>query len=288
MALYVSSAFAQFFDNINLPGDHHEIARSRRDNVVSIMKGDFTILDSMTIGSIPKFTAVKGEADLDIMIVLHYGNHIKDKKPSQVLSAVRKTLSNYRTELRRNGQAVTLYYQTWPNVDIVPVAQNTSGGQLNHYLVPDMTSEQWLPSRPDIHAQKLTDRNGSFGIEFKKIIKMIKWWNKQHSDYMESYHIEVIAHKAFETKFDSFSWDLFRYFSIAAELAASPLWYEWSYADQYLQDRPTWRPEVVMRLERARDKARDAWYATYQANNDHARAIGLWRQIFGEKFPAYG
>lgn len=34
-------------------------------------------------------------------------------------------------------------------------------------------------------------------------------------------------------------------------------------------------------------KARHAWFQTYGLNNDHATAIEIWRQIFGEKFPHY-
>lgn len=288
MALLVPWAFSQFFDNINLTVDHHNIAKSRRERLVSVLSRDFEILDSMAIGSIPKYTAVRGEADLDVMIVLHYGKHVDGKKPSQVLASIRKPLAEYRTDLRRNGQAVTLYYETWPNVDIVPVARYMANDALQYYSVPDSVSETWIYSRPDLHAQALADRNKTYGAEFKKIIKMIKWWNKQHSDYLASYHIEVMALRSLIHTFEDFSWGILQYFDAAATLAASPLWHEWSYADQYLIDRPGWRPEAVKRLETARDKARAAWYATYGTNNEHAKAIGLWRQIFGEKFPAYG
>ena len=96
----------------------------------------------------------------------------------------------------------------------------------------------------------------NLGVEFKKIIKMIKWWNKQHSDYMESgIHIEVIGLYALTGFFDSFSWNVYKYFETAARVAQSPLWHELSFADQYLIDRPSWRPEVVKRLESVRDKA---------------------------------
>ena len=104
MPYTVQTAFAQFFDNINLTADHHEIAKSRRERLVSLLSKDFEVLDAIAIGSIPKYTAIQGEADLDVMVVLHYGKHIQGKNPSQVLSSVRKALAEYRTELRRNGQ----------------------------------------------------------------------------------------------------------------------------------------------------------------------------------------
>jgi hypothetical protein len=289
MAYTVPWAFDQFFGDINLPGDHRETASSRRDRIVSILKDDFSILDGFAIGSIPKFTAIKGYADLDIMIVLHYGKHIKDNLPSKVLSDVRKSLAKYRTDLRRNGQAVTLYYETWPNVDVVPVSRHVdTNDNLTHYSVPDMHKETWISSLPSRHAQNMTDRNSSYGPEFKKIVKMIKWWNKQHSDLMEAYHIEMLALRALQGKFTSYPWEVFSFFDKAVELSASLLWYDLSYADNYLIGRPTQRENILVRLKTARDKARSAWYATHGMNDDDEKAIGIWRQIFGDKFPSYG
>ena len=127
MAFTVEASFNAFFDAIDLAGDHRVTADSRRDAVVSLLKNDFEILESFATGSIPKFTALAGACDLDVMIVLHYGKHVKDKKPSEVLKSVREKLSKYRLGARRNGQAVTLSYTTWPNVDIVPVSRSEDG-----------------------------------------------------------------------------------------------------------------------------------------------------------------
>lgn len=289
MAYLVSTSFEQFFSNINLPGDHRDVANSRRDRIVSLLKKDFTVLEAFSIGSIPKFTAIKGYADLDVMVALHYANHIKDKRPSQVLSAVRKTLAEYRTDLRRNGQAVTLYYESWPNVDIVPVARFVDSlGNVDYYSVPDMNEETWISSNPTLHASNLAERNRTYGDQFKKIIKMMKWWNKQHSDYMEAYHIEVLALNALKGTFTTYPWEVYRFFDNAYDQCQSYLWYDLSFADNYLTGRPNQRQEILKRLATARDKARNAWYETYETNSNHEKAIGIWRQIFGDKFPNYG
>jgi tRNA nucleotidyltransferase (CCA-adding enzyme) len=89
MPYTVPVSFDKFRENIELAGDHREIAAARRDRIVSLLKSNLTILDAFPTGSIAKFTAVKGHADLDVMVVLHYGNHCKDKRPSEVLQTVR-------------------------------------------------------------------------------------------------------------------------------------------------------------------------------------------------------
>src|SRR5688572_2190486 len=122
MAYTVEAAFNEFYDAINLSGDHRSTANARKDALISLLSGKFDVLEAFGTGSIPRFTALKGRADVDVMVALHYGKHIKGKTPTQVLQDVREALA-YKTTVRKNGQAVTLYYDTWPNVDVVPVAR---------------------------------------------------------------------------------------------------------------------------------------------------------------------
>ena len=234
--IHCALLFDLFFDNINLTGDHHAVAAARRERVVSMLEKKFEILDSFRTGSISNYTAVKRHADLDVLLVLHWSKHIKDKKPSEVLGAVQSHLSEFRTG-RCNGQAVTLYYESWPDVDIVPVSRaDNADGSVNYYSVPDMNDEKWLISRPNKHSKALTDANGSFGDEFKKLVKMLKWWNHQHSALMKSYHIEVLALKIFGNKvFSSFPWDIFTFFDEASTLTESLLFDDYgNTVDEYL------------------------------------------------------
>lgn len=287
MAYTVDAAFNTFYEQINLSGDHRETANKRRERIVELLKNDFEILESFGTGSIPKFTALKGHADLDVMVALHYGKHIKDKKPSSVLQNVRNSLAEYRTGVRSNGQAVTLYYDTWPNVDIVPVSRVVDNNQnVTHYEVPNSNTEGWMPSRPKKHANTIEARSTVCGQNFRRIIKMIKHWNRIHSEYLTSYHIEVLALNIFHTNLDDLPWNIHMFFDNAANLVKSSLWYEVNYADAYLTD--TARAEAVKRLETAKAKSLTAWYATHGANNDHQSAITAWKQIFGDKYPAYG
>jgi hypothetical protein len=169
----------------------------------------------------------------------------------------------------------------------VPVSQVVNDdGAVNHYEVPDMNTESWLSSRPKKHSDLLSDKNNECGEMFKRIIKMIKWWNHQHSSLLQSFHIEVMAIKMFQGTLDDYSWQVFQYFDNAVRLASSSLWYEVGYADSYLDSET--RKDVLERLKTARDKARNAWSLTYRERNEHEKAIGIWRQIFGDKFPAYG
>jgi hypothetical protein len=285
MPYTVPVSFDKFRENIELGSTYRETAKKRRDRLVSLLENGFEILEAFPTGSVPRFTAVKGHADLDVIVVLHFGKHIKDKKPSQVLQNVRDVLGDYKTGVRRNGQAVTLYYDSWPNVDIVPVSVTyNDDSSVNHYNVPDMNTESWIDSQPRKHSSTLTERNKSCGENFKRLIKMMKWWNHQHSGLMQSFHIEVLALETFHGKMDDLPRDIYYFFKNAVDLTQNSLWYELDYVDEYLDYSK--RQEVVKRLEIARDWASDAW--SYVRNDNAEKAIEKYRQIFGSKFPTYG
>lgn len=292
MARTVKAAFEEFHNRINITGDHRETCRARKDALVTHMKKAMTILDSFQSGSIPKYTALKSISDLDVMVVLHFGKHCKDKKPSEVLATTRSSLSLYKTGARRNGQAVTVTYETWPNVDVVPVYRVTDNDTLLHYCIPDMNTETWIKAKPVLHANRIEELAGSRGPEFRKIVKMMKWWNQVNGNYLQSYHIEVLAVQHLSA-FSDWPWTVYQFIdkmhaAISTCFLPPCLLYDGSYADQYLtlSNRNT----VSAKLSAAKADALSAWYATTASNpyKSEEAAIGYWRRVFGERFPAYG
>ncbi len=287
MPYTVAVSFDNFYQNINLSGSHRDTANRRRDDIVSSLKKNFDVIESFATGSIPRYTALSGHADLDVIIALHYSKHIKDKKPSEVLQSVRDVLAEYKTNVRKNGQAVTLHYKTWPNVDIVPCSRVVDDdGNVTSYSIPDMNTEQWITSKPKRHTSNMTSRAGVCGQNFRRVITMMKHWNRKHGSYMQSYHIEALAMEIFSTSMGDITWDVHTFFDKSYELVNSNLWYEGAYVDSYL----SWdnRQEAKKRLETAKNKSLTAWHKTYNDNDDDKGAITIWRQIFGDKFPAYG
>jgi len=287
MPYSVASSFLQFYENINLDGDFRSTANTRRDDIVKKLSKDFTIVEAFSTGSIPKFTALKNSADVDIMVALHYGKHIKDKTPTQVLQTVRSSLAEWKTGSRRNGQAVTLSYVTGPNADIVPVSQVTdSQGAVLYYNVPDSNTDNWIPSKPKELATAIESKSSECGYMFRRLIKMMKHWSRNHSDYLQSYHIEVLALNTISGMQDDLTWNILQFWTEARKLLEGCLYYDTGLADDYL----SWpdRQEALKRFDTAISLAKSAWYLTYDKNNDEKGAIALWKQMFGDKFPSYG
>jgi hypothetical protein len=287
VAWLVDDAFEEFHTRINLPGNHRMTATNRKDWIVRRLNPCFNILDAFAMGSIPKYTALEGHADLDVMVVLHFGEHIKAKTPAQVLNDVRTMLGTGAGSVRRNGQAVTMRFESWPNVDVVP-ASVTYADELkktvDHYNIPDMHRGVWLPTRPRKHAKAIEAAASFNGPQFRQVIKMIKDWNRRQPVRLQSYHIEVIALKMLGG-FDDYAWDVYQWFETAQEHIWSCV-YEGEDITDYLAVGE--RAVVLDQLKRAEKLAGDAWHFTYNGRGRHKEAIACLRQLFGQRFPTYG
>jgi hypothetical protein len=283
----VDASFDRFHEAINLVGDYRNTAKARRERVVSLLSRRFEVEDAFVTGSIPRLTALRGETALDVMVVLHYSRHIQDRTPTQVLDSIRDALAAYRTATRRNGQAVTLYFENWPNVAIVPVSRTLQAdGTVSHYNVPDSASDTWIPSRPQRLATAIDAKAAECGPNFRRIVQLIKHWNRTQGDCLASYHIEVLALHVCNGRLDSLPWHVHEFFHEGRRLLEGPLWYDTGYVDDYLGRAE--RLEVRRRFDVAIGRSRDAWFRTYAPNADHRGAIELWRKVFGDAFPAYG
>ncbi len=238
------------------------------------------------MGSIPRFTALKDHADLDVILVLNYGKHIKDKKPSAVLSAVKSALGSGAGSVRRNGQAVTMKFLSWPDVDVVPASRVVNeDGSFSHYNIPDMNREEWLKTDPGQHSRQMIDAASKRGANFRRVVKMMKDWNRRQSISIQSYHLEVIALQMDDVSWDDESWAVYQWF-VKAENSLNYLWHEGKDVAEYLSwDRAV---RAKSQIVEAKNQAFTAWYKTAAGKTDHREAIRIWRSIFGNRFPTYG
>lgn len=287
MAYTVGYAFAGFLDRIAIKGPLMDTANTRRDRIVELLGSTFDILHAFPTGSLVRGTALKRHADVDVMVVLHYSKHIANQTPKQVLEDVRAQLSSYNARLvRKNGQAVTLYFTTGPNVDIVPAKKVLNGESFSHYEIPDANRGTWIETNPHIHDAAMSRAS----LNRRQLIQMAKTWNHSHSEYLQSFHVEVLALLCDYVSDTDWPWTVFQFFDTALKsLDSYALWHPnggHGSVDAYLSYSD--RQEARARLERARDLARQAWYAVYPPSTDDAGAIGTYRTIFGGDFPAYG
>jgi hypothetical protein len=169
MAWTTEGAFGDFYGEINLPGDHHGIANVLRDWVLQRLRNNgMRVLEAVPFGSIPRFTALTEHADVDVLAVLHYTKHIEDRKRSEVLLNVKNMRGTGQAgKGRRNGQAVTVTFQSWPNIDVVPASRIAKDGVVTGYEIPDMNREVWLPTNPPQHSRDISTPVSHRGPRFR-------------------------------------------------------------------------------------------------------------------------
>jgi hypothetical protein len=276
-------SFDKFIENISVSGSQSETANSRSQSIVNLLDKEFTILEAFPLGSLVSATSLKGYADADVMLVLHFGNHIDGNSPADVLKAVRDKLSEYNTRMaKKNGQAVTLYFKTWPNVDIVPAYRVTDNEEFYCYKIPNINDGTWIETRPKVHIKNMK------GMSNSKInlVKMIKEWNRKHSSYLSSFHIEVMA-LSYEEFYEDYAWHVFKFFEHMYEKIQynmpSPSGLG-GYVDDYLSYSD--RQQANQRIETAVGSRRNAWSDTY--NNKDKDSIEGFGRLFRERFPSYG
>lgn len=282
MPYLMSSSFDKFIENITIGGDTKKVATARRDAIIELLKEKFTILDSFPTGSLVRNTGLKNSSDADVIVVLHYGKHVENKTPRQLLESVQSALGEYNAKIiKKNGQAVTLYFKTWPNVDIVP-AKRVTVGAFQNLRIPDANTGRWIATAPKAHDNRIAN----MPLRSRRLVRMVKCWNKAHSGYFLSYHIEKVvleinaAHDGESWAEDDWPWALAQYFKKAVEMTEPSTAMSAEYG---IEDCTQLRE----RLKRARDISNEAWQTIYQDKNVE-KAVGRLRVLFGDRFPAYG
>jgi len=115
---------------------------------------------------------------------------------------------------------------------------------------------------------------------------MIKEWNRKHSSFLSSFHIEVMVLRYGEFS-DDYAWHTYKVFDHFSQLiqykipAPSGLG---GYVDDYLTY--TARDEAKRRIETAKNLALLAWFDSYNGRNKES--IERFRKLYGERFPSYG
>ena len=74
------------------------------------------------------------------------------------------------------------------------ILRNTDAG----YALPDGQGG-WLTTDPDQHETYMAERNATLSYQLKPLVRMLKRWNRVHSERLESFHLEVMTASMFQS-----------------------------------------------------------------------------------------
>lgn len=293
MATTLSQAFQKLKENLEITGLQATVVSTRQQSVRSVVTADITILDDFLTGSYSRNTMIAplSEADVDIFFVLDakYYHHYNGQNGGQagLLDLVKRTLLRTYTstpDISRNGQAVTIRFKDF-SVDVVPGFNRQGGG----YLIPNSIQGSWISTNPKSHVDMVAAANKAHGGDFVPLVKMIKGWNREHSKYFGSFHLEVLALEILKNvRISSFPSGVRFFFDKARELVtkqnADPAGFGGD-VGSYLNSQGKIN-DAVQKLTLAYERSIKAEAATTRGNI--REAIDMWSKVFGDYFPEYG
>lgn len=292
MAASIPKAFDEFEAKLRPTVNQKTTIASRRSATAKYLGQSFgsnsgmELLSTRVIGSADRDTIIRPIGDIDVLAIFEDAPFYSYQDDSRkFLYRVRDALSSYRVKVvGARGQAVRLFYDQPPHVDIVPAVKRDSGG---YFIASGETDfwgrHRWLTTDPDRHARWISERNEALGYNLKPLIRLLKRWNREHSLHLRSFHLEVMVATTFGTmssnrrttsqKFFEWATDYIRVKDPAGHSGDLSSYMTWFSKDQF-------RSLLKSSSQRAK-KAIEA-----EDSGNCAEAVRLWRIIYGPEFPA--
>lgn len=293
MATTIKQSFDVFKRNLEITGLQKETVSTRQTNIREAVASEISVLDSFLTGSYSRNTMIAplAEADVDIFMVLNskYYHHYNGQNGGQaglldlVKSAIKRTYTK-TPDISRNGQAVTIRFEDFV-VDVVPSFKREGGG----FIMPNSITQSWVSTDPKKHVEISSTANLAHNGEYVPLVKMIKAWNKSHSGFFRSFHLEVLALEILNNvTISDYPSGLRYYFSKCISLISQknldPAGYGGDIGN-YLDNKEIIQ-EAVDRFQRAYESAAKAESLASDGYID--ASITKWRSLLGNYFPTYG
>lgn len=287
MATTVKEAFKTFRSRLEITDLQAQTVSTRQQNVRKAVAAELTVLTDFLTGSYCRSTLIAplSQADVDIFVVLDPKYYEKDGQAA-LLERVKRALKKQYdlSDISRDGQAVTITFSDF-KVDVVPGFYRSGGG----YLIPNTQGSTWIETNPKEHERLSSENNQAHNGDLVPLEKMIKRWNREIGRHFRSFHLEVLAWDILDgVTISSFSSGARYYFdkgrTTIKQKNADPAGYGGDVG--YYISSQAQIDEAVSRFTTAYNRAIKA--EEYEAKGKVADAIGEWRKIFGDTFPAYG
>jgi len=287
MAKTIKQSFIDFKSNLEISGLQKSTVSTRQRNVRDAVAKEMDVLDSFLTGSYSRSTMIAplADADIDLFIVLD-PQYYETNGQASLLDKVKRVLLKTYTKspkISRNGQAVTITFTDFI-VDVVPAFNRKGGG----YLIPNSIDNIWIPTNPKVHVDVMTNNNSAHDGDLVPCVKMIKGWNRNINYAFVSFCLELLAIKTFTNVTISDYPSGMRYFF---DKGREKIKYKiddpagFNNKVNGLRNCST-VDDAVSRFTTAYNRAIKA--EEFAKKGNFEEAVGEWRKIFGNYFPAYG
>lgn len=295
MATTVKESFRRYGSNLNVTDRQSTTVTNCKNNVIRELGKELSLHDERgrVIGSWDRDTLTRylSEGDVDVLVVLHYSNNSGWYNTDGTINALTRFKNILQkaypdTPCRVDRNCVTMKLSQF-RLDVVPGFKFVDGT----YRIPDTYQKRWLKTDPIAFANMITAVNKKMSGTFVPLIKMVKGWNREVGWPIRSFHLECMLYNHYHSYTQSYTYSstLNVFFSrLPTYLAVAtydPVTGE--RVDGYLDNAA-----LITDRTKAINKAKNAAAQAKEAHENEEKypniAIGEWKVLFGEFFPAYG
>ena len=235
---------------------------------------DLFVQETFTNGSWERDTILRPLDDVDVFAVLNKDEWIDENNnlpnPQTVLTNFKDYLNgigDYKGKVSQSRPCVTIELSKI-NFDVLPSFEDGDG-----YQIPNHDLKSWTFTNPISLSQRLENTDKYCGYNLKKIIKAVKYWNRENDKIIPSYIIEEISISIFETdKFSNLEEGIRLWFSYAKNHLKSK---DFTSENKFNSSKDNIE-KVKQKLEEAKELV---------DSNQESDAIKIWKEIFGKEFP---
>ncbi|MER5253718.1 MULTISPECIES: SMODS domain-containing nucleotidyltransferase [unclassified Streptomyces] len=260
----LESSFELFARRISLSQHELDNALGRAKEICQFLSQNAAIEEFRITGSIARLTAIQGFSDVDIVATLASSSSIP-ATPCSIAVRLLNTLRPRYREARISENTVRIRFTQGPDVDVIPALLDTVTikGQ-TIYRIPSADRLRWDTYAPEQQNVQINQRSALLGSNFIHMIKIIKWWSKQHGQPLASYEIENIASATFAYRMPPITRAIVEFLEIA-------------------EHSPEGRQEGHSNsISEARDTANKALKCEQQG--DTRGALVHWGRLLGDQF----
>jgi hypothetical protein len=295
MATEIEKAFEEFASHLEITDKQESLVSDRRANVEKALREELVLHSSeepKVTGSWDRNTLTRylSEGDVDMMVILHYG----ENKGWDNAEGTIKALDRFKsildeaypdTDKRRDVNCISMQFSEF-RLDVVPAFRYKEG----YYKIPDSVRKLWVKTNPFQFAEKITEVNTMMDGTFVPLIKMVKGWNREVGWPIRSFHLECMMYHHYSTYTQHYSYSSMVkvFFENLASYLSNPCY------DPIMGDRvDTYLDNYATKTKRtiAIEKAKKAAAAAKEAYEDQEKypsvALSEWKSLMGEFFPAY-
>ncbi len=288
MALTTAQVFDRFMEIITPTVTQKQEITNKRTKTSGYLTSAFP-LDStlplkrvILIGSAARGTIVRPVEDIDVMAEFSNKDNIFETYRYDSGAFLQRIVRGLDAEttissIGARGQAVRLFYTSGAVVDIAPVFKWASGG----FALP-RGDGGWITTDPEAQASWFTEQRNSIGENLTPLVKLIRRWNRVHSQHFHSFHLEVMVVSSFSSISSNWRRDMNKFFEWAPNhISVSDPAGHSGRLDYYLtsNDLASIKSRFKEALERS-GRALDA-----ESRGDHEEAKRLWKIELGDEFP---